>query len=42
MAKAGFRTDMGQIRNKNEDALLVLPRMKVYAVADGVGGCPPL
>ncbi|MDR0570349.1 MAG: Stp1/IreP family PP2C-type Ser/Thr phosphatase [Clostridiales Family XIII bacterium] len=38
MAKAGFRTDTGRLRSNNEDALLVLPRVRTYAVADGVGG----
>ena len=38
MANVGFKTDRGRLRSKNEDALLVLPRMKTYAVADGVGG----
>jgi protein phosphatase len=37
-AKAGFRTDKGRMRGNNEDALLVLPRFSIYAVADGVGG----
>ncbi|MDR1136108.1 MAG: Stp1/IreP family PP2C-type Ser/Thr phosphatase [Clostridiales Family XIII bacterium] len=36
--KAGFRTDRGKMRGNNEDALLVLPRFSIYAVADGVGG----
>ena len=38
MANVGFKTDRGRLRGNNEDALLVLPRMKIYAVADGVGG----
>ncbi|MDR0852884.1 MAG: Stp1/IreP family PP2C-type Ser/Thr phosphatase [Clostridiales Family XIII bacterium] len=38
MAHFGFRTDIGNKRQKNEDALLVLPKYNIYAVADGVGG----
>jgi protein phosphatase len=38
MAKVGFRTDVGKRRVNNEDALLVLPKGHLYAVADGVGG----
>ena len=34
----GFRTDTGKQRDGNEDALLLLPKYGVYAVADGVGG----
>jgi protein phosphatase len=36
--KFGFRTDKGNQRNINEDALLLLPRYGIFAVADGVGG----
>ena len=34
----GFRTDTGKKRDGNEDALLLLPKLGIYAVADGVGG----
>ena len=34
----GFRTDTGAQRDRNEDALLLLPKYRIYAVADGVGG----
>jgi protein phosphatase len=34
----GFRTDKGKQRNGNEDALLLLPKYGIFAVADGVGG----
>ena len=34
----GFRTDEGKQRDGNEDALLLLPKYGIYAVADGVGG----
>jgi len=34
----GFRTDTGNKRDSNEDALLLLPKLGIYAVADGVGG----
>jgi serine/threonine protein phosphatase PrpC len=38
VAHFGYRTDIGKIRQKNEDALLVLPKYNIYAVADGVVG----
>ena len=34
----GAVTDRGKQRVRNEDALLVLPEEKLFAVADGVGG----
>jgi len=34
----GFRTDNGMQRDGNEDALLLLPKYGIFAVADGVGG----
>ena len=34
----GYRSDKGQARDSNEDALLLLPKYGIYAVADGVGG----
>jgi len=34
----GFRTDTGKQRDGNEDALLLLPKYGIFAVADGVGG----
>ena len=34
----GFRTDKGRQRDGNEDALLLLPKYGIFAVADGVGG----
>ncbi|MDR0817242.1 MAG: Stp1/IreP family PP2C-type Ser/Thr phosphatase [Clostridiales Family XIII bacterium] len=34
----GFKTDIGRVRTINEDALLVLPKYGLFAVADGVGG----
>jgi len=34
----GFRTDTGKQRDGNEDALLLMPKLGIYAVADGVGG----
>ncbi|MDR0595978.1 MAG: Stp1/IreP family PP2C-type Ser/Thr phosphatase [Clostridiales Family XIII bacterium] len=36
--RVGFRTDIGKARVVNEDALLVLPADRLFAVADGVGG----
>lgn len=34
----GFNTDKGLVRQNNEDALLIIPDKKIFAVADGVGG----
>ena len=34
----GFRTDTGKLRDGNEDAMLLLPKLGIYVVADGVGG----
>lgn len=31
-------TDVGKVRSKNEDSLLILERQQVYCVADGMGG----
>ena len=38
MVSFGFRTDIGKVRYGNEDALLLLPKYGIFAVADGVGG----
>lgn len=38
MEKAGWGTDRGRRRNRNEDAVLCLPEERFYMVADGVGG----
>jgi protein phosphatase len=38
MSIFGYRTDIGKKRDGNEDALLVLPKYNIFAVADGVGG----
>ena len=38
MVSFGFRTDIGKVRDGNEDALLLLPKHGIFAVADGVGG----
>jgi len=34
----GYRTDTGKERDGNEDALLLMPKTGIFAVADGVGG----
>jgi serine/threonine protein phosphatase PrpC len=34
----GFKTDIGQRRENNEDSLFLLPEQNIYMVADGVGG----
>jgi PPM family protein phosphatase len=36
----GYRSEIGHVRRRNEDALLVQPEAGVYAVADGMGGHP--
>lgn len=36
----GSRTETGHVRRRNEDALLVEPDARVFAVADGLGGHP--
>ena len=38
MIDFGYRTDVGRVRNANEDSLLILPKHNLFAVADGVGG----
>lgn len=38
MIKVGYDTNMGVMRNKNEDAYYIMDEQKVYMVADGVGG----
>ena len=36
--EVGFKTDKGKMRSNNEDACYVMPREKVFIIADGVGG----
>lgn len=38
MLKVGAATDTGRVRSINQDSKLVSDRMKIYAVADGMGG----
>jgi protein phosphatase len=38
--QVGSRTEVGHVRQRNEDALLVEPERCVFAVADGMGGHP--
>jgi protein phosphatase len=33
-------TDVGRVRERNEDAFVVLPHVGLFAVADGIGGLP--
>ena len=36
--EVGFKTDKGKMRSNNEDACYVMPRERVFIIADGVGG----
>jgi len=38
--EVGYRTEIGHVRKRNEDALLVQAQSGVFAVADGMGGHP--
>lgn len=38
--QVGSRTEIGHVRTRNEDALLVEPSAGVFVVADGMGGHP--
>jgi serine/threonine protein phosphatase PrpC len=38
--EVGYRSEIGHVRRRNEDALLVQPESGVFAVADGMGGHP--
>jgi len=38
--EVGYRSEIGHVRKRNEDALLVEPQSGVFAVADGMGGHP--
>jgi PPM family protein phosphatase len=38
MMEVGFKSDLGLIREKNEDTILVDPEIGLFIVADGMGG----
>jgi serine/threonine protein phosphatase PrpC len=38
--EVGYRSEIGHVRKRNEDALLLQPQAGAYAVADGMGGHP--
>jgi protein phosphatase len=38
--EVGYRSEIGHVRKRNEDALLVEPEVGAFAVADGMGGHP--
>jgi protein phosphatase len=38
--RAGMRTDKGCVRDLNEDVYAVRPKLGLFVVCDGMGGCP--
>jgi protein phosphatase len=38
MMEVGFKSDLGLIRENNEDSILVVPELGLFMVADGMGG----
>src|SRR5262245_14073514 len=38
--RIGARTDIGRVRDLNEDVYAVRPEQGLFVVCDGMGGCP--
>jgi len=36
--EVGSKTDVGRVRENNEDSLCILPELNLWAISDGMGG----